>query len=1022
MSEPKQEESTSALGEASTVISPRASPAPAAGAPPASPPLSASWAEGSRFAPGQALAGRYTVLDVLGQGGMGVVLAAYDARLDRRVALKRVHSREASRGGDGLAQVRMVREAQSMARLNHPHVVAVYDAGTLEDGSVFIAMEYVKGQTLRSWCQHTPPRPWREVVKAYLDAGRGLVAAHAAGLIHRDFKPDNILVGEDGRVRVTDFGLARAGAEPSDASQPVTALSASALEASLTLPGAVLGTPAYMAPELLQGQTANVRSDVYAFCASLYEALYGRVPFPMDSMASILLFKEGRSPVPPSDSQVPAWVSRAVLQGLHSDPLQRPGSLEQVLRQLEDDPELRRRTWLRMGGLAAAVALCAGVAVWTWGRQGPGCESLERRLEGVWDAPVKLRVTRAMEATGLPYAKDTAQRVERLLDGYAQAWVKQRVEVCQVAAAHAVAAPQGQSLGLLREACLERRRSQLQALTELMGRGPDPELVDKAVPVAQALPPLEYCADAQALTAAVPPPEDPQVRARVEALQAQVEPLAVLLAAGKYKEGVALSEQLLPKVEPVGHAPLHARLLLLRAQLQDGAGDYKASENTVSQAISEAARGRDAVLAAQAWNLRLLLVGVRQARPKDAELLGPMVETVVELAGDEATRASSLQVRGRLLENLGQFKQALEHYERVLSLREKLFGKSHLQVALALMDLGNMLRRMGRYAEAKERLERSLVIQQDTVGPTHVTVAHALATLSIVYKELGQYEEARVQDERALNLMEEALGPDHLQTVVLRQHLGNVLLDLGAYAEAQVQHERCLTFLEKALGPEHPDVSKALVSLGIALAGMGRYEEARLRFERALTLQEKTFGSEHPDAAIMLINLGGVLADLGRYEEARAQLERALVVLEKALGPQHPVLSIPRTLLGRALTGLGRYDEAQRQLERALALQQQPQEHPGLVEPLTGLAWLQLARGRPADAVPLLERALKLAPEQAGTEVRFALAQALWESSQDRPRALELATHAREEWRRRGHASKVAEVSQWLAARIGGSP
>lgn len=1016
MSEPKQEESTTAPEEARTVISPQRAPAPTAGGLPASP--TASWAGDAPITLGHVLAGRYTVLDVLGEGGMGRVLAAYDARLDRRVALKLVHSREAGRGGDGLAQVRMVREAQSMARLNHPHVVAVYDAGTLADGAVFIAMEYVQGKTLRQWCQQTPPRPWREVVQAYLAAGRGLAAAHEAGLVHRDFKPDNVLAGEDGRVRVTDFGLARAELPPGMAAQPATAIPTSALQAPLTLPGSFLGTPAYMAPELLQGQPANVRSDVYAFCASLYEALYGRVPFALDSLSSLLQrVQEPKPPVPPADSQVPAWVSRAVVQGLHPDPAQRPGTLEQVLRQLESDPEERRRTWLRMGGLAASVALLAGLAVWAWGRsQHPGCESLERRLEGVWDTPVKARVTQALKGTGLPYAEDTAQRVERLLDGYAQAWVKQRVEVCQAAGAQQ-AAQQPQSLVARREACLERRRSQLHALTELLGRGPDPELTDKAVQAVQALPRLEYCADAPALLAAVPPPEDPQVRARVAELQAQVEPLAVLLSAGKYQEGLALSEQLLPWVEPLGHAPLHARALLLRAQLQEGAGDYKGSEATAWQAIQAAARGGDTVLAAQAWTLRLLLVGTRQARPKEAELLEPMVETVVELANDESTRAGAHQARGHLLESVGQFAEAKDHYERALAIREKLLGTSHLQVALALTDLGNILRRLGQYADARERLERALAIQQDTVGATHVAVAHALTSLGIVFKELGQYEQAQARYERALSILDNALGPGHLQTANLRRHLGNVLLDLGKFEEAQATHERSLATLEKALGAGHPDVSKALSSLGIALAGLGRYEDARLRFERALAIQEKTFGPGHPDVAGMLVNLGGVLADMGRHEEAKARQERALALLEKGLGPQHPVLSIPLTLLGRSLTQLGRHAEAQRQLDRALALQEQPQEHAGQAEPLTGLGLLQLARGRPAAAVPLLEQALRLAPEQAGTEVRFVLAQALWEAKQDRPRALELATRAREEWRRRGHAAKVAEVSRWLEAR-----
>ena len=220
--------------------------------------------------------GRYLVLNVLGRGGMGVVFEAYDPVLDRRIAVKRLRDRAAS--GDASAapsdgRVRLRREAQALARLAHPNVIAVHDVSE-HAGAMYIAMELVRGGTLRRW---QAGRPWREVIGAYLAAGRGLAAAHAAGLVHRDFKPDNVLVGDDGRVRVTDFGLARLAREPVERAAPASATGA--LDASLTADGAVLGTPLYMAPEQIDGGEVDARSDQYAWCLAVWEAIYGEQPF-----------------------------------------------------------------------------------------------------------------------------------------------------------------------------------------------------------------------------------------------------------------------------------------------------------------------------------------------------------------------------------------------------------------------------------------------------------------------------------------------------------------------------------------------------------------------------------------------------------------------------------------------------------------------------------------------------------------------------------------------------------------------
>ncbi|WP_434387001.1 serine/threonine-protein kinase [Melittangium boletus] len=226
--------------------------------------------------------GRFIPLKVLGQGGMGVVYAAYDPDLDRKVALKLLLVKDGDTDVQ-LGRARLLREAQAMARVSHPHVIPVFEVGTWA-GQVFVAMELVEGGTLREWL-NARPRSWREVLEKYLAAGRGLAAAHAAGLVHRDFKPANVLVGRTGRVHVTDFGLARPVAQPeledpaASEDTPRSPHPLLAPGASLTLSGMVMGTPRYMSPEQFRGDVLDARSDQFSFCAALYMGLYGTRPF-----------------------------------------------------------------------------------------------------------------------------------------------------------------------------------------------------------------------------------------------------------------------------------------------------------------------------------------------------------------------------------------------------------------------------------------------------------------------------------------------------------------------------------------------------------------------------------------------------------------------------------------------------------------------------------------------------------------------------------------------------------------------
>jgi len=298
--------------------------------------------------------GRYLVLSTLGAGGMGVVFAAYDPHLDRKVALKLLRAGITYNTKDARARLR--REAQAIAQLSHPNVVNVYDVGTTDDGDLYIAMEFVEGDTLTTWLKNYP-RTWREILDVFVQAARGLIAAHGVGLLHRDFKPDNVLVGGDGRVRVTDFGLARSLMVPEEQIKPRP--DSTPLSVDLTATGTVLGTPRYMAPEQLTGPDIDARADQFAFCVALYEALYGT--HPLRGATSVGMLEQGeRAQPPPEGTKVPATLGRTVMRGLDRDRTKRYASMIAMINELAPPPP---RQTLRYGVLALAGVLLVGGAV-----------------------------------------------------------------------------------------------------------------------------------------------------------------------------------------------------------------------------------------------------------------------------------------------------------------------------------------------------------------------------------------------------------------------------------------------------------------------------------------------------------------------------------------------------------------------------------------------------------------------------------------------------------------------------------
>ncbi len=581
--------------------------------------------------------GRFIVLDRLGVGGMGVVYAAHDPQLDRKVALKLLRADVAQGAPGDEARQRLLREAKAMARLDHPNVIGVHDTGTFGD-EIFVAVEFVDGVTLRGW-REQKPRSWREVLATYLQAGRGLAAAHAAGLVHRDFKPENALIGKDGRVRVTDFGLVRAAGNlwPSLTPAPVPVGANLPLEAALTRANAILGTPAYMAPEQLEGKGADERSDQFSFSVSLFEALYGTRPYPGKTLEEVRRQVKRGKPAFPVTSKVPFRVRRVLAKGLSPSPFDRHSSMETMLTELHRARVFvaRRSIALALTGGLAVVA--AGVAVWPRGA-GP-CSGSEQKLAGVWDSATQGRVRAAVLGAGHPEA--VWQGLESQLGEWSRNFVQAHREACE---ATRLRGEQSDAMLDARMFCLEGRLKEGRALVEVLAGG-------KELPteVGQELSPLAACSDLEALRLGLAPPADVRVRARVDELQERLAEVKAQRAAGAWVRARELAARLDQRSAEVDYPPLRAEILFQRGVLESLGGDEALAERLLEEAMLSAESARDDALVANAALSLIQLVGVRQGRLPEAMRLARRVEGKVNrLGGDRELRARLERVLGEL--------------------------------------------------------------------------------------------------------------------------------------------------------------------------------------------------------------------------------------------------------------------------------------------------------------------------------------------------------------------------------------
>ena len=932
--------------------------------------------------------GRFTIVRELGRGGMGVAYLALDEELDRKVAVKLVRPHA---DADVAARHRLLREAQALARLTHPNIVTIYEVGTYRS-QLYVAMEFVKGQSVKDWLK-SRRRTWHEVLTVFRQAGAGLRAAHVAGLVHRDFKPDNIMIGDDGRVRVLDFGLARAVDESHRDAEPVSAATRTQrrrLARKLTETGMVMGTPGYVAPEHWLRGVVDESVDQYAFCVSLYEALYGEHPYTGDTLDELCeSICRGEVKAPPEETTVPDWLRDVVVRGLDPDPSRRWPSMAALLAELGRNPTRRRRRLAIAGAIAGVLAMLTALVVMSFAGRGLAaagnsqvCVGARDHMATVWNQQRRDAVKRAFVATELPYAADTADKTLTLVDRYADDWQRGHTESCE-----ATAVRKERSVAMMDRsmACLSGRRRALDALLGALA-SPDSDTLENSVPAVSRLPSIEQCSDLNYLRARVEPPFDPAAAELVEALRDQLVVVRELQTAARYDQASALLHTIDNASRDLDYAPLRAAIDLRAGILHSLKGAYEDAERDLERAFFTAQEAGHHDVAVAAATSLVRVVGAHRARYTDALQWSRHARAAL-------SRVTAIEAEAELLDEVG----------KVLRLQE-------------------------RYEEARASFERALELREGQAHPDPLGVAASLDNLANALWLLGQYDDAWTRHERVLQLRERVLGHNHPRVAATLTSMGNVLWNMKRHQEAVTHHERALQVLVAALGPDHPDVAVALNNLANALLPLRDYDEARDHHERALAIREKALGQNHSLVATSLNNLGWVLHLAGKDKEALRPIRRALDIRERASEPELGRIRLVLTNLAVVLQSLGRHDKALAAMRRAVTLAEKTMgpDHLRTAGMLMEMGSMLLANGRHAEAVAAATRALRVFEDKADPALldrgRQSVAEILWQVPHDsrrakrraRRQAIALATMARKGFAARGDDESRRAVARWL--------
>ena len=801
--------------------------------------------------------GHYLVLDVLGAGAVGVVYAAYDPRLDRRVALKVLQRHDAGR---------LLAEARALARVSHPNVITVHDVGE-RDGRAFIAMEYVDGVTLREFLGEEQ-RQVTDILRVFLAAGRGLAAAHARGLVHRDFKPDNVMIDAEGkdapggpaRVRVLDFGLAREDASRGEEKSPGAT--------------AGFGTPAYMAPEQFSREEVGPAADQFAFCVALFEALHGARPFAGDSVAELAAsVVEGRRRETELASEVPGFVNDALGRGLSVDPVKRWPSMEALLEQLKRDPTRRRRLWI---GVLAALAIGGGVAgmqAVDARRKARACDARGESMDAIWSTERAASLSRVFADADAEYVARTWVRVEARFDAFAQAWAESVVSGCRSAETFAAAT----------DACLDEQRARLEATLAELELG-TPAAIQGATDLSTDLPEPTRCLDPEVARRQLLLPQDGAQREAVLAVKRGVTAVEVMIDAGRVDAARDRADALLAEAQATEWKPAVAvARVALALTLREG-GDRPAAVVELEQAFAEAGVAGDDMAALYAVTELVYVVGHLQAHPEPGLVWGAVGQMLLDRSGlPEHHRHARrlLTAIGAVQATSGAHEDAVATFRRLYAVTREALGDDHPTLSTTLGNLGAALAMLDQKDEGIELLERAIEVREQAYGAEDPGVMTALMNLGSLLVQEERYEQAVAALERAHRLAVKHLGEEHVEAMILDGKLAYALALLDRPG-AMERLERAVERQRRALVDDHPALLSSENELAYMYRAAGRDKDAIAVLVRVTEVGERRSDGFHPmDYSGRMDELAHAYHDVGDLDAARAAFVRGVERLDR---------------------------------------------------------------------------------------------------------------------------------------------